>query len=71
MVVAAWNFGRERNAMKKYPLLLLRLKKDKSAVTALEYGLVAALIAVAIISALSLLGGNLNSTFNNIATTIA
>ena len=36
-------------------------------VTAIEYGLIAGLIAVAIIAAITLLGGNLSSTFNTIA----
>jgi pilus assembly protein Flp/PilA len=57
--------------MREYLKGYLALKADTKAVTALEYGLVAALIAVAIIAALTKLGGNLNSTFNNIATTIA
>jgi len=57
--------------MQEYIKGWLALKADKRAVTALEYGLVAALIAVAIIAALTKLGGNMNSTFNNIATTIA
>ena len=36
-------------------------------VTAIEYGLIAALIAVAIIAAITLLGTDLSSTFNMIA----
>lgn len=40
---------------------------DESGATAIEYGLIAALIAVAIIAAITLLGGNLETTFNNIA----
>ena len=46
---------------------LTRLFKDRKGVTALEYGLIAALIAVAIIAALQLLGNNLGNAFNNIA----
>jgi pilus assembly protein Flp/PilA len=37
---------------------------DESGATAIEYGLIAALIAVAIIAALNLLSGNLQNTFN-------
>ncbi len=48
----------------------LALKTDTKAVTALEYGLVAALIAVVIITAVTTLGTNISSTFNKIATTI-
>jgi pilus assembly protein Flp/PilA len=43
------------------------LKLDKKGVTALEYGLIAALIAVAIITSVTLLGTNLAATFNNVA----
>lgn len=42
------------------------LKNNKGA-TAIEYGLIAALIAVAAIGAMSQLGGNLNTTFNKVA----
>jgi pilus assembly protein Flp/PilA len=43
------------------------LKSDKKGVTALEYGLIAALIAVAIITSVTLLGTNLAATFTNVA----
>jgi pilus assembly protein Flp/PilA len=49
-------------------LLLKSLWKDNAGVTAIEYGLIAALIAVVIISALSLVGTHLSTTFNTIAT---
>ena len=42
------------------------LKNSKGA-TAIEYGLIAALIAVAAITAMSGLGNNLTKTFNNVA----
>jgi len=42
------------------------LKNNKGA-TAIEYGLIAALIAVAAISAMSALGKNLNNTFTKVA----
>lgn len=45
---------------------LLGIKRDTRGVTALEYGLIAALIAVAIISAVTTLGTNLALTFTNI-----
>ncbi len=41
------------------------LKNEKGA-TAIEYGLIAALIAVAAIGAMSSLGTKLSSTFNNV-----
>jgi len=45
-----------------------RFLGDESGATAIEYGLIAALIGVVIITAVSLLGTNLSSKFNRIAT---
>jgi pilus assembly protein Flp/PilA len=44
-----------------------RFARDESAVTAVEYGLIAALIAVFIITALTAVGTNLSALFNTIA----
>jgi pilus assembly protein Flp/PilA len=44
-----------------------RLLSDDSGATAIEYGLIAALIAVAAIAAFQLVGTNLTSVFNNVA----
>jgi len=44
-----------------------RFVEDESGATAIEYGLIAALIAVVIISAVTAVGTNLKATFNNIA----
>ena len=41
--------------------------KDESGATAIEYGLIAAGIAVVIIAAVNTVGSKLNSTFTNIA----
>jgi pilus assembly protein Flp/PilA len=46
--------------------LLNRFVKDESGATAIEYGLIAALIAVVIISALRTIGTNLNTAFVSI-----
>lgn len=43
---------------------LIRFLKDEEGVTALEYGLIAALIAVVIIVAVSLVGNELSDTFS-------
>ena len=43
------------------------LRTDRRAVTALEYGLIAALIAVVIITAVTSVGTNLSATFGTIA----
>ena len=45
---------------------LMKLFKNESGATAIEYGLIAALIAVAAIAAMSSLGGNLSNTFNTV-----
>ncbi len=50
--------------------LLRALWQDESGATAIEYGLIAALVAVAIIGVLSTLGDNLQSTFENVADTL-
>lgn len=44
---------------------------QKDGATALEYGLLAALIAVAIITAVTTLGTNASSTFDSVATEMA
>ncbi|RLQ89313.1 Flp family type IVb pilin [Notoacmeibacter ruber] len=47
-----------------------RFVKDESGATAIEYGLIAALIAVAIIGAVSAVGGSLTDRFNAISSAI-
>ena len=49
---------------------LKSLWKDEDGATAIEYGLLAALIAVAIITTVSLLGGELNDTFTAVDTAL-
>jgi pilus assembly protein Flp/PilA len=50
--------------------LFTYLRDDESGVTAIEYALIAALIAIAAIGAFTLLGTTLNTVFSNIANTI-
>jgi pilus assembly protein Flp/PilA len=45
--------------------------KDESGATAIEYGLIAALVSVAIIGMLSLLGNSLSNTFQTVADNLA
>jgi pilus assembly protein Flp/PilA len=47
---------------------LNRLIADERGATAIEYGLIAALIAVAAVSVMTTVGHNLSTTFNTIAT---
>ena len=51
--------------------IIRKLFKNEEGATAIEYGLIAALIAVAAITAMSSLGGNLSKTFNTVGTKIA
>lgn len=48
--------------------LINRFITDESGATAIEYGLIAALISVVIIGALTLVGGALTGTFTEIST---
>ena len=47
-----------------------RFVKDESGATAIEYGLIAALIAVGIIAAARGLGSQIGETFNTVTTTM-
>jgi pilus assembly protein Flp/PilA len=44
-----------------------KLLRDESGVTAIEYGLIAALIAVAAVTIMSTVGTNLSGTFSTVA----
>jgi pilus assembly protein Flp/PilA len=48
----------------------MQFMRDDSGATAIEYGLIAALIAVVIIAAVELVGGNLQNTFNTVASNL-
>ena len=50
--------------------LFARFIKNESGATAIEYGLIAALIAVVIIGTLSTIGTNLNTKLNAVATNL-
>jgi pilus assembly protein Flp/PilA len=50
--------------------LIQRFIREEEGVTAIEYGLIAALVAVVIIAGASILGTNLNTLFSFIATKI-
>jgi len=49
---------------------LTRILRDENGATAIEYGLIAALIAVAIITAVGTVGSHLSSTFNSVASSL-
>jgi pilus assembly protein Flp/PilA len=50
--------------------VISRFLRDESGATAIEYGLIAAGIAVVIIAAVQLVGSNLNGTFSSVASAV-
>lgn len=52
-------------------LLFTRFMKEESGATAIEYALIAGLISVVVITALTTLGGSLDTTFSTISDTLA
>jgi len=50
--------------------LINKFFKDEDGATAIEYGLIAALIAVAIITAVTAVGTNLDTTFSEVASAL-
>ena len=50
--------------------LVLRFLKNNSGATAIEYGLIAAGISVAIISAVNSVGTSLNASFQSVSTAL-
>jgi pilus assembly protein Flp/PilA len=50
---------------------VMKFLKNKSGATAIEYGLIAALIAVAVIGGVTALGTNANDTFTTVASKMA
>ena len=51
--------------------LMSRFLRDESGATAIEYGLIAAGISVAIIAVVNTLGGQLITTFSNVSSSLA
>jgi pilus assembly protein Flp/PilA len=60
--------GHQESQMKK---LFVRFVKDESGVTAIEYGLIAGLISVVILVAVTAIGSSLNNLFGIIAAALA
>lgn len=50
--------------------LFIRFLKDEAGATAIEYGLIAALVSVALIAGATSLGGQIGTTFNTLKTKI-
>jgi pilus assembly protein Flp/PilA len=51
--------------------LLKRFLKDESGATAIEYGLIAAIVAIGLIASLRGLKNNLQSTFNKVGSNLS
>lgn len=60
-----------RNFNPNLPTRLRELLRDRRAATAIEYGLIAALISVAAVAAMQGIGGQLETTFNNTSSIMA
>jgi pilus assembly protein Flp/PilA len=60
-----------RGEAMKVPQLIRRFARDEEGVTAIEYGLIAALIAVVIIASVKLVGTNLVAVFTKVSTELA
>ncbi len=50
---------------------IMKLAKSRAGATAIEYGLIAALISVVVVAALTAIGTNLNTTYNTISTDLS
>jgi pilus assembly protein Flp/PilA len=53
--------------MLAYLMTWMQLRSDRRAVTAIEYGLIAALVAVVIIGGVTLVGSHLQTMFTSVA----
>jgi pilus assembly protein Flp/PilA len=63
--------GQHTRVMEPKMNLLVRFLKDQSGATAIEYGLIAAGISVAIIAVVNSLGSQLNTTFSTVSSQLA
>jgi pilus assembly protein Flp/PilA len=61
------NSGTGESSMRN---ILIRFVRNESGATAIEYGLIASLIAVVIITAVSTVGTNLSTSFTSVATSL-
>jgi pilus assembly protein Flp/PilA len=68
---AIWNLSANQQRILSMQALLSRFVRDESGVTAIEYGLIAALISVVCITAMTTAGTNLNAVYTSIGTHLA
>jgi pilus assembly protein Flp/PilA len=67
LAAACARLNRKENPMRAF---FTKLIQDDSGVTAIEYGLIAALIAVAAVTIMGTVGQNLSTTFSKIAASL-
>ena len=67
MVLREWETEAMHSGEENMKNLFKKFLSNKSGATAIEYGLIAALIAVAVIGGVSQLGSSANSTFTTIS----
>jgi pilus assembly protein Flp/PilA len=66
-----WRLAEETDTQESHMKnLVAKFAKDESGATAIEYGLIAALIAIAMITGAKAVGTAVNSKFSNVATAI-
>lgn len=73
LCVKPWPIASHRCFSSWRPTMVAKFKEfvaNQSGATAIEYGLIAALISVVIIGALTTVGSNLNTKFTSVATTL-
>lgn len=58
--------AQESKMLSLYTNLMIRVRSEEKGATAVEYGIMVALIAVVIIAAVGLLGGSLNTMFEQV-----
>jgi pilus assembly protein Flp/PilA len=63
-------YAKENAVMKKFHLILTGLRTDTRAVTALEYGMIAALIAVVAIAGFTAIGTGLSTTLSTVSSAL-
>jgi pilus assembly protein Flp/PilA len=61
---------RKEQVMKNFIAHAARFVRDEDGVTAIEYGLIAGLIALVILGSVQLLGTHLNTVFSNLAASV-
>ncbi len=68
------SFAHNQTTQKEFPVmfkLIRRFAEDEDGATAIEYGLIAALVSVAAIGALTAMGNSLGTMFNTVSSALS